>query len=56
MYSKIVNSLNNALLIPSASYTIFEFGKNYNNIKNSIQNNDVYKKIFNNIIDKPLLK
>ena len=55
MYSKFVNYFNNALLIPSASYTIFELGKNYNNIKNSIQNNNVYKKIYENIkINSPL--
>ena len=49
MYSKFINKINNALLIPSASYTIFELGKNYNNIKNSIQNNNMIKNIYLNI-------
>jgi hypothetical protein len=56
MYSKFFHLANNVLLIPSASFTIFELGKNYNNIKNSIQNNITYKKMLNNIIDKPLFK
>ncbi len=41
-------------IIPSASYSIFEFGRNFDSIKKNIIENNIYKKYTNNKI--PLLK
>lgn len=49
MSSKIAKFVGDTILIPASSYAIFELGKNYSVIKNSIQNNNVIKNIYSNI-------
>ena len=38
MNQKVVKFLKDGLLIPASSYIIFELGKNYNVVKNTIRN------------------
>jgi hypothetical protein len=50
MSYKIAKIISDTILIPASSFALFELGKNYSTIKNSIQNNNLVKNTYNNIL------